>query len=202
MGILTDAAKSANHCQRNWSNRLVEEDIVQELIGVATNMPTKQNEEYYGLLVTTDPEFNHTTYMHSYAVLDDVMKLPFERRHLTNYNTQLRAPLQFHYLVETGKKFQHGYLEQAGFFSIGISAGAVALAAASLGLKTGFCVCLDHKPIVEIVNQEFNTTYNGIVLSIGIGYPEEDLAWNVGRRPNGDTFVKPSYTKNIKIFRK
>jgi hypothetical protein len=40
------------------------------------------------------------------------------------------------------------------------------------------------------------------MLSIGIGYPEENLRWNIGRRPAGQTFVKPSYKKSIKVFRK
>ncbi len=166
-------------------------------------MPTKQNEEYYGLLVSTDANFNHTVYMHSYAAhFKKVMKLPFEKRHLTNHNTQLRAPLQFHYLIEYGKSFEHGNLEMSGFISIGVSSGAVLLAAHQLGLKTGICSCLDAGPLLENINKEFNTQYNSILLSIGFGYPKEGLSHNIAERPDGSLSKKQTYTKEIKIFRK
>ena len=204
MSNLIEYAKSANHCQRNWSDRHIEEHIVEELIGVAVNMPTKQNEEFYGLLVSTDSKFNHTTYLHSYSSLHkNIDKIPFERRHLTNHNTQLRAPLQFHYLIEYGKKFQYNTLEQNGFISIGVSAGAVALAANQLGLKTGFCCCLDIVPMMEIINADFNTNYNSILVSLGIGYPNERLEHNVGIRPDTNKkFKKETFVKDIKVFRK
>lgn len=204
MSNLIEYAKGANHCQRNWADISVDDHVVDELIGVATNMPTKQNEEFYGLLVSTDPKFNHTTYLHSYSTSHEhIDKIPFEKRHLTNHNTQLRAPLQFHYLIEYGKKFQYNTLERNGFISIGISAGAVALAANQLGLKTGFCCCLDGVPLMEIINKEFNTAYNAILLSVGIGYPNKSLAHNVGIRPDTNRkFKKETFVKDIKVFRK
>lgn len=204
MNNFTDAAKSANHCQRNWSDRLVEDSIVEELIGVAVNMPTKQNQEFYSLLVSTDAEFNHTVYMNSYSISDEnILNVPVERRHLTNHNTQMRAPLQFHYLIKYGKQFEFNPLDGTAFISIGVSAGAVALAANQMGLKTGFCCCIYAEPLMDIINKEFNTTQNGMLVSLGIGYPQETLASNVGIRPfTNKQFKKEKYFKDIKVYRK
>jgi nitroreductase len=198
---LVDHAKSANHCQRIWSDRKIDQVIIEELVGVAVNMPTKQNEEYYGLLVTTDQEFNEFVYMNSHTYEDAVLNLPFEQRHLTNTNTQMRAPLVFLWLAKH-KKFEHGDLNKEGLISIGVSSGAVALAANQLGLKTGFCCCLYKPPLLEKINQEWSINYQDIIIALGIGYPEEHYPHNTVRRPDGSITYKNTYEKNIPIFRK
>ena len=106
----------------------------------------------------------------------------------------------FQWFSNTDKKFLHGHYHQDGLLSIGISAGAVALAANQLGLRTGFCVCLHKQPVIDVINKRHNTTFNDIVISLGIGYPLEHLDHNVGIRPSGETFSKPTYEKTVKYI--
>lgn len=192
------ASQSANHCQRNWSDISVPKEIIDELISVATNMPTKQNEEYYTLLVSVDSDYNHNVYMHGYTTSNQVLGLPFELRHKTNYNTQLRAPLLFQWLVDTSRPFKHGNYNPDGLLSIGVSSGAVALAANKLGLKTGFCICLHKEPILEIVNKKYDTGFNDIALTLGIGYPRTDIDHNIVVRPDGQKEIKSICRKTVK----
>jgi hypothetical protein len=198
METFKDASESANHCQRNWNDLPVSKEIIDELISVATNMPTKQNEEFFTVLASVDKEFNHNVYMHSYSVTNQILNMPFDQRHKTNYNTQLRAPLIFQWLVDTSRSFKHGNYNPDGLLSIGVSAGAVALAANKLGLKTGFCICLHKDPIVDLINKKYNTNFNDIALSLGIGYERSDTAHNVIVRPDGQTEIKSVYRKTIK----
>jgi hypothetical protein len=200
MNNFIQASESANHCQRNWSDKLVSADTIEELAAIATNMPTKQNEEFYTLLCSTDAEYNYTAYMHSYNVEPSVLELPFEERHKTNFNTQLRAPLIFQWFSNTKKNFKHGDYWTDGLLSIGISSGAVALAANNMGLKTGFCVCVHQEPIIEIVNRKHNTTFDRIVISLGIGYPDNSYKHNVVIRPNGEKSLKPIYKKTVRYI--
>jgi len=200
MNELNRASESANHCQRNWSEQKVSIETINKLATVATKMPTKQNEEYYTLVASTDTEYNHFVYMHSYVPDNTVLAKPFDERHTSNFNTQLRAPLLFQWFSNTSKKFLHGHYPQDGLLSIGISAGAVALAANQLGLRTGFCVCLHKEPVIDVINKRHNTTFNDIVISLGIGYPLEHLDHNVGIRPSGETFSKSTYEKTVKYI--
>jgi DNA modification methylase len=67
------------------------------------------------------------------------------------------------------------------------------IVANKLGLKTGFCICLHKDPIVDLINKKYNTNFNDIALSLGIGYERSDTAHNVIVRPDGQTEIKSVY---------
>ena len=56
---LIKASLVAQRCQRNWdySTPVTSEDV-ETLTKVATTMPTKQNVDYFELLVSTNAKFN------------------------------------------------------------------------------------------------------------------------------------------------
>jgi hypothetical protein len=199
------AAQSANHCQRNWSDQAAPPDVVKTLSDIAVNMPTKQNQEFYKLIVSTDQEYNNFVYLHGYDETDKmVMHLPFEDRHKTNRNTQLRAPLLFQWIFDS-QAFPAADLKNSieelhngvAHLSVGISAGAVSIAANSLGLKTGFCSCLHQQPVKEKLEALLNITVSNVYLTLGIGYPREDLPHNVCVRPDNTLAMQQIYKKNI-----
>lgn len=197
-----EISKSANHCQRNWSDKPVEESIIDTLIGVAVNMPTKQNEEHYKLLVSSDKTYNDYVYLNGYDHYDQsVMSMPFKERHFSNTNTQLRAPILFQWFANRGKFRKEEIYTHAGLMGIGISAGAVALVANSFNLKTGFCICVDKNNVVERINQITEIQTDDLLLTLGIGYPIEDLPHNVVVRPDDIPRTKRIFTKNIQVFR-
>ena len=199
------AAQSANHCQRNWSDQTVPPDVVKTLSDIAVNMPTKQNQEFYKLIVSTDQEYNNFVYLHGYDETDKmVMHLPFEDRHKTNRNTQLRAPLLFQWVFDSQRFHDAGLTHSkeelhngVAHLSVGISAGAVSIAANSLGLKTGFCSCLHQQPVKEKLEALLNITVSNVYLTLGIGYPREDLPHNVCVRPDNTLAMQQIYKKNI-----
>jgi hypothetical protein len=199
------AAQSANHCQRNWSDQAVPPDVVKTLSDIAVNMPTKQNQEFYKLIVSTDQEYNNFVYLHGYDETDKmVMHLPFEDRHKTNRNTQLRAPLLFQWVFDSQRFHDAGLTHSkeelhngVAHLSVGISAGAVSIAANSLGLKTGFCSCLHQQPVKEKLEALLNITVSNVYLTLGIGYPREDLPHNVCVRPDNTLAMQQIYKKNI-----
>ena len=63
-----EAAKSANHAQRNWLDEPMSMAHAKEFIEIATSMPTKQNVPVYKLIASTNKEFisyhldRHITY--------------------------------------------------------------------------------------------------------------------------------------------
>ena len=202
------AAQSANHCQRNWSDQAVPTDIVKTLSDIAVNMPTKQNQEFYKLIVSTNQEYNNFVYLHGYDENDEVaMRLPFEDRHKTNRNTQLRAPLLFQWIFDS-QAFRDAGLKNSteelhngvAHLSVGISAGAVSIAANSLGLKTGFCSCLHQQPVKEKLEALLNITVSNVYLTLAIGYPREDLPHNVCVRPDNTLVMQQIYKKNIIVY--
>jgi len=203
------AAESANHCQRNWDDRPVPEEIIQELISVAVNMPTKQNQEFYKLVVSTNATYNNFVYLNGYDASEEhVIDMNFEYRHLSNKNTQLRAPLLFQWVMhenefvnKADKNDIKELMNGIGHLSVGISAGAVSLVANALGLKTGFCVCLDTNNVVEKLKYTYKVDVTGTFLTLGIGYPIADLPHNFCVRPDGSMTMQNIYKKNIDVFR-
>ena len=206
---LVEAAKSANHCQRNWIDQVVNDETISALTEIAVNMPTKQNQNFYKLVVSTDTDYNHFVYLNGYDKEHCLVQdLPFEDRHLSNRNTQLLAPLLFQW-VFSEEEFSNAVntvdkselKNGIGHLSVGISAGAVALAANALGLKTGFCSCLDMKNVTDKLSSIIGQQLDGTLLTLGIGYPREDMPHNFCVRPDGKLVVQQIYNKNIEVYR-
>ena len=64
--------------------------------------------------------------------------------------------------------------------SAGISAGAVALAANQMGMRTGFCACYDKDAVAHyLASIGHNLDGAKICVMLGIGYPNTEYASNV-----------------------
>lgn len=171
-----EAVKSAERCQRNWnhSKPVIEEDV-KKIVDVATTMPTKQNREYYELMVSTNPNFNRTCYKHAI----DPQSEHFKDRKI-HRNTQVTAPLVMIWkptspddlFITDSDEFTQNYL-----ISIGISSGAAVLTANQLGYKTGFCSCIEDETLFEDVEKIYNisVTNRFRTLIVGFGYPDENF---------------------------
>ena len=191
MSSIIDYVKIAEHCQRNWQDKPVDQNIINSVLKVCTTMPTKQNNEYYSVLVVTDPKHRHEINMLCVNDGDDT----------TIYaNTQMSAPVLILYFETKGRlrPGSHDILERtendnysynAGL-AISMSAGAAAIEAAANGLNTGFCKCFltnelqtylhenvamkSSNPKLHIANKDNGT----VELLIGLGYGLEHTPHN------------------------
>lgn len=182
---LIQASLVAERCQRNWDHsKPVNKDHIDTLVQVATNMPTKQNINYYSLLVSTNQKLNDI--VHDSAIFEGDKASDKWR------NSQVSAPLLFLYYDRWSKhdadEINPHDTEDDYYLNthigVGISSGATALAASYLGYKTGFCSCISQSKLEENVYKEytdesirkifFNVANGKNVLGLGIGYPNPE----------------------------
>lgn len=176
---LVSAAWSARRCQRNWNYSIpVGKKDVVSLANIATTMPAKQAREYFSLVVSTDRDLNNEIRKYANDPKSDL--------HPLWQNNQVSAPVLFIW-IETQETREELTKKDAKFcgndfedrtYSIGISSGAVALAANYMGYKTGFCRCYNGPPIQDMLEERLGFEFNKIQLMLGIGHPDESLLYN------------------------
>ena len=172
--IVQDVVK-AEHCQRNWDlSKKISEDDLDALIKVATTMPTKQNRNYYKLIVSTDVNFNKK--IHNLAADPNNNDTPLR-------NSQVAANALFIYISNSlfdndNKKFKDNHSNNTAI-SVGISSGALALAAAQMEYRIGFCQCFLNKNIKKALKIKGITDLDdeNIMLLVGVGHPKKDHQW-------------------------
>jgi len=175
------ASSNAEHCQRNWDRtQTVPEDHVNALIEIATNMPTKANEAYYKLVVSTDPTINRKFYN---VAIDP------NNPSTINRNSQVDAPVVFTWFEtkpeDVGEEFNRlGHYDPWLLNSrtaMGISSGAVALAANAMGYRTGYNQCFDSDDIIDIMLEATGETdrllFEKPHYQLGIGFPNTKHKW-------------------------
>jgi nitroreductase len=145
----------------------VPDDIIETLKQLVITAPTKQNEEFYSVIFLTDR--NKIEEIYKFTDFDGQFKdNDFEK------NSQILAPLVLVFCKETPltnrkpeiEEYESTAVEKDQLMSIGIVSGQITLAAAQLGLKTGFCGCFNSKEVSKIVDHTKPT------LLLGIGYPD------------------------------
>ena len=161
-------------------------------------MPTKQNQEYYQLVVSTNLDLNKEIYKLAYF---DGQRNPSYENH---YNSQVSAYILFMWCPFINFNIsKFGNYESAGRVSIGISAGAVALAANQLGYKSGFCGCFGQKEVTKKLNSKLNLHKKNrikfIEVGLGIGIPNPRYNSNEVIENDKVIKVKKQYYKNIKV---
>lgn len=179
---LVVASKNANHCQRNWDHtKQIPEKDINTLSHVARNMPSKQNRKYYEFVISTNKDFNNWLYKE--GSVDRSHPESFNNSYLRN--SQVSAPLVFIFFEyftsyeEYTKMYKFDEHHYNAMTAIGISAGAVALAANHLGYRTGFCRCLDGQNISKQLFNITNKEQPGAPrLALGIGHPNKNYQWN------------------------
>jgi len=209
------ASDIAERCQRNWDySRPVTDEDIKTLTHVATTMPTKQNVDYFELLVSTNPKFNQSCYDIAVNTLDP----SYSEENGNLRNAQVNAPLLMIWVpvydnpamtervVDPGdeRKTERGNRS----LSIGISSGATALTAAQLGYKTGFCVCMDWPNLKDLVREDFTDPEvvrivdklgkNNEGLCLGIGHPDSGFKRTDVVKDNKVVLQIRSFDKEIK----
>lgn len=197
--LVQDALK-AEHCQRNWNhNYVIPEADLDALIKVATTMPTKQNRDYYKLVVSTDKEFNSI----AHSLSRDLNNPDTPGR-----NSQVNANALFIYIQNlnfgnTNTQFVDNHQGNV-HTSIGISSGGLALAAAQLDYRVGFCQCfLNDELKRELRKKGLNLADDEYIkLLVGVGKPNTNYAWNQIVSLSGTSIqnIVP-YQKSIKVFK-
>jgi hypothetical protein len=190
--LIISASEIAQKCQRNWNLDInIDDDIINTLKTVIKNSPTKQNEECYSVEFVTDRSVIEEIYQHtSYDTTVDSDKTK-------NPQTLANLLVIFYSAVpNTFRNPKHEYanqslLTQNSCVGIGIASGQTALAAAMLGLKTGFCACFDGHQLSTILNGKRPD------LILGIGYP--DKTKNRLEHHKIKSFSR-SYSKPLKIY--
>jgi nitroreductase len=168
--LLTHSSNTAQRCQRNWDlTKSIPVDTLNMLKQIVINAPTKQNEDYYSVIFITDRNkieeiYNHTTFSTAAGISSELSKNPQVLANLlvafcSKSPTTFRNPIEEYsdaHLIETNQNQ-----------SIGIASGQLVMAAAMLGLKTGFCGCFNSIEVSNILLSE------PVKLLVGIGYPDE-----------------------------
>jgi len=173
---LIPAAEVTELCQRNWdhSNPIPEEHI-EEILGVATRMPTKQSIPIYEIAISTNKKLNKQM-----VRMANDPRTPSSK----GRNAQVSAPLLLMWLSDpnapqfnqdkcyeaTGIQFKSNPTDVD--LAVGISAGGASLAAANLGYKTGFCGCFQLPHMINLAAKG-NPEVKGkeLHLMLGIGHP-------------------------------
>lgn len=196
--LVYDALK-AEHCQRNWdADYNIPDTDLDALIKVATTMPTKQNRDYYKLIVSTDKEFNEMAY--NFAI-EPNNPYTFKR------NSQVNANALFIYIQNLNfETLSHPYIDNHDnntTLSIGISSGGLAFAATQLDYRVGFCQCyLQDNIKKELLKKNINVGDNEhIKLLVGVGKPMSNYNWNQVVVNNTVLQNVVTYPKNIKVFK-
>lgn len=144
------ASKIIGKTQRNWDYDLpVSEEEIKYLVDVSLNAPVKENHNLYKLFVSTNIEFNQMIQEWAYNTdteenIKEITKIR---------NAQVAAPLLMMYVVSDPDDTDVGIPDAC--FSVGIAAGATALASAEIGYQTGFCSCINVHGLAEHMSNKF-----------------------------------------------
>lgn len=190
---LLQASATSNSAQRNWDHdRVVPDDHLQLFLDIVKNCPCKQNETHYKLYYSTDSEFIFSVYRNTktFTVVDDTCYTDNDGVTLDAYNvcnSQVNANLLFgfsddwdqsksrsmiHAIVderEIHETWAYVERERQRYFSIGIAAGELILAANMLGYRTGLCSAFSPEDMQPYFGEDSN-----VRLIVGVGYPHPD----------------------------
>lgn len=194
---IIEAARVAEHCQRNWDKTFtLPDNDLDVLVKVATTMPAKQNRNYFNLVVSTDLELNSRIFDHS---------IDIENRDTIKRNAQVDANVIFIYLRNKNFDNYHRFKDNHVLnmkTAIGISSGAVALAATQLNYRTGFCQCLLGKKILEeLAAKGITDDYHpgDVELILGVGKENSSHHWGTVLDDNNKIIRRISpYVKTVK----
>ena len=200
---LIKASSTAERCQRNWDHSTpVTSEDVETLTKVATTMPTKQNVDYFELLVSTNSKFNKMCY--------DIAVNPGDPYYDEGYNklrnAQVNAPMLMIWvpiydnpLIDDRAYPTGDYEDEYRDIATGISSGATALAAAQLGYKTGFCVCMDWPKLKDLIKEHF-TDPELLRVVDKLGDKNNGLCLGIGH--SNSNFKRTEVVKNNKVVLK
>ena len=199
--MLYNDVTSIERCQRNWNyEKHIDSKTIDYLYNCGIGTPTKQNLQSFNLYLFTD--------------LNEIEKIATSAAH-PNYNEQglqnpqVYAPLLFMWEYRKEALYEKEELtgviqSKQGFkeevcIEVGISSCAIALAAAQLNMKTGFCRCFDDVKFPKSISEKYSIRPRRFVLFLGVGYPVDKLPhnWCNDMKNFRPTYNKPIIPKNI-----
>lgn len=161
--------KNFNHCQRNWDyDKIVDKAIIKKLLDIGHATPTKQSLKNFTLLAITNRDI--IKHLEKASVSDDhLIHKKHKKRVLDGevQNPQVNANVLFVY-VRHEKIYEN---KNTVSVEMGISAGALGLAANEIGLRTGLCRCIDRELIDPNLFDDYGLKVENILMFLGVGYP-------------------------------
>ena len=185
-------------CQRNWNyNKKIPSNIVDELLWVAKNSPSKQHEAYYDVYYTIDRKVIEELYQNSWGNTQTQFP-PANAR-----NSQMNANMFMLFVMKQPETIRNSNSDgtlvdtnsrgrwENGIVSVGIAMGLVMHTAIKHGLVTGCNKNNSHGPDCNFNWEKRLGIYEDVVIhktkkflyGIGIGYPQE----NRDRNESDDT---------------
>jgi nitroreductase len=166
--FLKSTVLKAQKCQRNWdlSKKIPKEDL-DVIVYAATQAPSKQNLDFYSLLVIQNREIQEKIYENTWTipnspigrlnpqVLANVLLVFVSKKHSTNRNEDTRKQNLLQIEIDRNQ-------------AVGVSAGFVNVVAQSLGYSTGCNKCCDKAKVKEILNIDQDP-----ILMMGVGFKNE-----------------------------
>lgn len=140
------------------------------------------------------------------AMPEVIEGIKYEPRNQLNYNTQLLAPVVFMWTANKDESYTRLFdkeydtevdLVRHQSLNVGISSGAVAMAAHLLGYKTGFCGCYNPTNISKWLSVKHGIETNNFPVAIlGIGTPDPTKVSNLCVDVEGNHFLRNRRTKD------
>ena len=197
-----DLIEQTQHCQRNWNlDKSLDQETIEWLFDVGYTMPTKQNLSCFQIVAFTD----RTMIEHLTA---SAINKGWRSGHVKN--PQMLAPVVFAFFEkeddeEKSRSRERRQGNTTTMIEIGLAAGAMALAANNIGLRTGFCKCFypletgaEKKNKIAKALKPYKIKGTSIGLGLGVGYPVEELNSNIGNDGfNHGQFLKTPQAKII-----
>lgn len=214
---LLNHTQTFQRCQRNFDlSRELDIDTAKTLYEIALNVPSKQNFVNYDVVAVTNRSLIRK--IAEASVSDDqsflTPKLQQELKNGRLQNPQVDAHMLLMYFLKPDmadrdygnrdpgpkggptKRFINW--KHLTNLEIGISTGAVGLAANSLGLRTGFCKCFTESSLPQKEFEDIGIDVNELVVILGIGYPlHEDHTLHTDGVHESDSFTKLEQRKII-----
>lgn len=205
--IYLSAVESSQHCQRNWDyEKTIDIDQIKWLWNVGTTTPTKENVDSFDISVVTDRTLiteiskvatNNPSYQEEWGQFKDRVQNPQTLAHAV-FLFWLREELSVTELRDDRGRMSFDDWYNVVMAEIGISASAVAVAANLMGLKTGFCRCIDFNLITTKFKKKFDRhPEDRLMLILGIGHPLTDRPHNYHNNKN---YHNPTFKKDLKTF--
>ena len=160
--------KNFNFCQRDWNyDKIIDKETIEKLLDIGHATPTKQSLQNFTLIAITNR--NIIKHLEKASVSYDDWEGDHKKRVEAGQvqNPQVGANVLFVYVGH--EKISENQTTVG--IEIGISAGALGLAANEIGLRTGLCRCIDKELIDPNLFASYNLHVNNIVLFLGVGYP-------------------------------
>tara|TARA_B100000886_G_scaffold111261_2_gene74666 strand:+ start:4600 stop:5220 length:621 start_codon:yes stop_codon:yes gene_type:complete len=160
--------KNFNKCQRNWNyDKIIDQTIIEKLLDIGYSTPTKQSLQNFTLIAITNRDI--IKHLEKASVSYDDWGENHKKRVEAGQvqNPQVNANVLFVYI---GNEKVRENKNSVGI-EVGISAGALGLAANEIGLRTGLCRCMDKELIDPNLFDSYNLHVNNIILFLGVGFP-------------------------------